>query len=225
MVFDRNLPAETTVCGMSSRLVQVTVVPTFTVSWAGSKVKLSICTSTPASVVFASVVFASVVLASVGLASSARTTLACRIMAAAMARPSLRITALRSVADIMFSFPLRLRSALQRRVDDRKRLAALLEIDAGDAEHGAKLGVLDLHRSGRGGGPRRRLREGGRARGVEGDVAFDLLHHLVDVAVQHGDRAEALDVFQRASAVLGAPAPLRIHRPQRGMGEQHDRGR
>src|SRR6478736_2283350 len=129
-------------------------------------------------------------------------------MAAAMAMPRLR-----SVADIMFSFPLCFRSALQRRVDDRKRLIALLEVDAGDAEHAAEFGVLDLHRTRRGGGARRRLREGGRARGVEGDVALDLLHHLMDVAVEHGDRAETLDVFERAAAVLGAPAPFRIDGP------------
>ena len=60
---------------------------------------------------------------------------------------------------------------------------------------------------------------------MEGDVTLDLLHHLVDVAVQHGHRAEALEVFERAAAVLGAPAPFRIYRPQRDVGEQHDRGR
>ena len=43
----------------------------------------------------------------------------------------------------------------------------------------------------------RRLREGGRARGMEGDVAFNLLHHLVDVAVEHGHRAETLQVAER----------------------------
>ena len=41
-VFDLNLPADTTVCGMSSWLFQVTVSPTFTFSSVGSKVKLSI---------------------------------------------------------------------------------------------------------------------------------------------------------------------------------------
>src|SRR4051794_4430908 len=42
------------------------------------------------------------------------------------------------------------------------------------------------------------------------------------MAVQYRDRAEAFDVFQRTRAVLGAPAPLRIDRPQRDMGEQHN---
>src|SRR3982074_1160628 len=126
---------------------------------------------------------------------------------------------LRRVTDVITNFLL----ALQRRVDDREVLNAALEVDAGNAEQAAKLVVGDLHRSGRGGGARRRLRERGRARGVEGDVALDLLHHLVDVAVQDGYRAEALEVIQRTGAILGAPAPFRIDRPQRNMGEYDDR--
>jgi len=44
--FDLNvLSSATTVCGMSSRFVQVTLVPGATVSDAGPKVKLSILTS------------------------------------------------------------------------------------------------------------------------------------------------------------------------------------
>src|SRR6185369_17860620 len=50
MVFDLNLPAHTTVWGMSSRLVQVTVWPTLTVSCAGSNTKLSMCTANGAAV-------------------------------------------------------------------------------------------------------------------------------------------------------------------------------
>src|SRR5262249_16832957 len=143
------LPADTTVCGMSSRLVQVTVVPTLTLRSAGANTKLSICTSV----------------------SSARAPVAGRSTAAAMTRPKSR----RLSAFICYS-----RSALDRRVDDRKALVALLEVDAGDAEHGAELRVLDLHRSGRSGRARRRLRERGGAGSVEGDIALDLLHHLVD---------------------------------------------
>src|SRR5450432_3927480 len=113
--------------------------------------------------------------------------------------------------------------ALQRRVDDRKALIARLEVDTGNPKQAAKLVVGDLHRSGRGGGARRRLRERGRARGVEGDVALDLLHHLMDVAVQYGYRAEALEVIQGTGAILGSPTPFRIDRPQRNMGEYDDR--
>src|ERR1700738_1072771 len=119
-------------------------------------------------------------------------------MAAAMAK---RRPWLRRVTDVITNFLL----ALQWRVDDREALIAALEVDAGNAKQAAKLVVGDLHRPGRGGGARRRLRESGRARVVEGDVALDLLHHLVDVAVQYGYRAEALEVIQGAGAVLGAP--------------------
>ena len=78
---------------------------------------------------------------------------------------------------------------------------------------------------GEGAVPGRRLRKRRRARGVEGDVAFDLLHHLVDVAVEHGHRAEALEIRQRLGAIVGAPAPIRIDRPQRDVGEDDDRSR
>src|SRR6185503_13073445 len=113
--------------------------------------------------------------------------------------------------------------ALQRRVDNGEPLFVLLEGDARYAEHAAQLVVRHLHRAGRGRRSRRRLWKRGRARGVEGDVALDLLHHLVDVAVEHGDRAELLQVTESARAVLGAPAPARIDRPERDMGEHHDR--
>src|SRR5260370_34282279 len=180
---------------MSWRFFQVTVVPTFTVSCAGSKVKLSIITL---------------------VVSAARAPLRQSDMAAAMANwPRLR-----RASDAITNFPL----ALQRGVDDGEALIARLEVDAGNTKQAAELVVGDLHRPGRGGGPRRRLRKRGRARGVEGDVALDLLHHLVDVAVEHCHRTEALEVIQRAGAVLGAPAPGRIDRPQRDMGE-HDHGR
>src|SRR5437667_1330976 len=177
---------------MSSRLVQVTVWPTFTVSWAGSNTKLSIWTAK----------------------SSARAALAGSSMVATTAMPKSR-----RLIELIATPP----SALQRRIDDRKPLVALPEIDAGDPKQAAQLAVFDLHWAGRGGRAWRRLREGRRARGVEGYVALHLLHHLVDVTVQHGDRAESLEIVQRAGAILGAPAPLRIDRPQRDMGEQHDR--
>ena len=71
--------------------------------------------------------------------------------------------------------------------------------------------------------PGRRLREGGRTRGVEGDIALDLLHHLVDVAVEHGDRAELLQHPERLLGILRAPSPIGIDRPERNMGEDDDR--
>ena len=60
---------------------------------------------------------------------------------------------------------------------------------------------------------------------MEGDVALDLLHDLVDVTVEHGYRAEALEIGQCARAVLGPPTPFGINRPQWNMGKYHNRGR
>src|SRR5262249_57917607 len=68
-----------------------------------------------------------------------------------------------------------------------------------------------------------RLRERGRHGGMEGDVALNLLHHLVDVAIEHSHRAEPLQELESARAIVGAPAPLLEHGPQRDMREHHDR--
>src|SRR5690242_8081990 len=57
---------------------------------------------------------------------------------------------------------------------------------------------------------------------MEGDVAFDLLHDLVDVPVQHGHGSESLQIRQRSGAVVRAPAPLRIDRPQWDVREDDD---
>jgi len=59
---------------------------------------------------------------------------------------------------------------------------------------------------------------------MKGDVALDLLDDLVDVAVEHGDRAEALQITERASGVGRAPAPFLVDRPHRQMGEDDNRG-
>src|SRR5579875_3051927 len=45
----------------------------------------------------------------------------------------------------------------------------------------------------------------------------------MDMAVEHGDGAEALQIAQRLRTVVGAPAPFLIDRPQRDMREHHDR--
>ena len=60
---------------------------------------------------------------------------------------------------------------------------------------------------------------------MERDVAFDLLHELVDVAVENGHRAEALEIAERDGSVVRTPAPARIDRPQGDVGEDDDRRR
>src|SRR5947209_14010687 len=60
---------------------------------------------------------------------------------------------------------------------------------------------------------------------MEGDVAFDFLHDLVNVAVENGHRSEALHQGERARAILRAPAPFGINRPERNVGEDDNRRR
>src|SRR6185436_16165069 len=110
-------------------------------------------------------------------------------------------------------------------VDDGQRLAGSHEADGAHAQDAAQVAGRDLHRPRCGRRAGRGLREGGRAGGVEGHVALGLLDDLVDVAVQNGDRAEPREQTERLGAVVGAPAPFRIERPQRDMGEDHDGGR
>src|SRR3954451_10713516 len=85
-------------------------------------------------------------------------------------------------------------SADQRLIDDGQRVSAANEIDGGDAEIFAEVTGSHLHRPRRRSGAGGRLREGGRARGVERDIAFHLLHDLMDVPVEHRHRAEPLQV-------------------------------
>src|SRR5215471_7967842 len=66
---------------------------------------------------------------------------------------------------------------------------------------------------------------GGRHRCLVGHLALDLLHDLVDVAVEHGHRAKALQIRQCLRCVLGRPAPLRIEWPHWDVGKHHDRRR
>src|SRR5689334_252223 len=97
-------------------------------------------------------------------------------------------------------------------------------VDRPDAEVLAQLVSRNiLHRARCWSGARCRLRERRRIRGVEGDVALDLLDDLVDVAIEHGHRAEALQIAERAAGIRGTPAPLLVDRPQWQVGHQLDR--
>src|SRR5665213_4119836 len=58
---------------------------------------------------------------------------------------------------------------------------------------------------------------------MERDVAFHLLHDWMDVPVQHGDRTETLQIPESLLAVVGAPSPVGINRPERNMCEHDDR--
>src|SRR5215471_14623624 len=54
-------------------------------------------------------------------------------------------------------------------------------------------------------------------------MAFDLLHDLMNVAVQDRDRAEPFQIGQGAFAVVGSPSPFGIHRPEWNVSEDDDR--
>src|SRR5439155_1567393 len=86
--------------------------------------------------------------------------------------------------------------ALQGCVDDRQPLLPTSEGHVGDAQHAAQFIVGNPHWTWRRRSARRRLRKRGRPCAVEGDVALDLLHDLMDVAVEHGYRDDALGIVE-----------------------------
>src|SRR5271168_5318646 len=107
-------------------------------------------------------------------------------------------------------------------VYDGKGVAAADELCAGDAEDAAEFVRRDEQRAGRGGSARRGLRERGGHGGVEGYVALNFLHDLVDMAVEDADGAEALEVGEGLRAVVGAPTPFGIDAPEGDVREDDD---
>src|SRR5512143_1286499 len=93
------------------------------------------------------------------------------------------------------------------------------EVHAGDTEHLPKSLGSDRHRAGGGSAAGCGLRERSGHRRMEADVALDLLHYLVNVPVEHGDRAEASQYRESLRAVLGPPAPFGVNGPQRNVRE------
>src|SRR6202042_464589 len=55
------------------------------------------------------------------------------------------------------------------------------------------------------------------------DPAFDLLHNLMNMAVQDRSGSEALDVGQGLLAVVGSPSPIGIDGPAWNVGKEHNR--
>src|SRR6202012_3879259 len=103
------------------------------------------------------------------------------------------------------------------------RLVALRNRDGRQSKLAAELIGGNEHRPRRGRSARHRLWECRRQRGVEGHVAFDFLSELMNVAVENGNRAEALEHVKRALTVFGAPTPFLVENVERDMGEDHDR--
>src|SRR5882724_13009210 len=97
----------------------------------------------------------------------------------------------------------------ERAVDDRQGVLARDVADFADTQHALQLLHRHFERAGAGPDTRCGLREGGGPRGVEREVALDLLHDLVDVAVQDRDGSETFEIPQGLRPVVGDPAPLR----------------
>jgi hypothetical protein len=110
----------------------------------------------------------------------------------------------------------------QRGVDDSEMPVTGNEADTADADDLPQFFSGDLHRAGHRSGAGRRLRECGGHGGVERYMTLHLLHHLVNVPVENGDRAEALEYRESLRAIPSGPSPLGIDRPERNVREDDD---
>ena len=108
---------------------------------------------------------------------------------------------------------------VKRGIDDRQRIRAGNKGHAVEAEDAQQPRCLYFHWSWRRRHAGCRLRKCRRERGVEPDVPLDLLHRLVNVAVEHSHRTEPLQQRERLRTVVRAPSPFRVHAPQRDVCE------
>src|SRR6478735_2544568 len=178
---------------MSSPLTQVTVVPCATVRSAGENAKLSIFTVAATAGSAAARPGAAATPPAAAARTSCNRARRAIVGPFASGAPPSRRRRMGRLAVKTGSSSLaygRGGSAGERLVDHGERLAAAHEVDACDAEISAQVAGRHLHRARRRRGARRGLWKGGRSGGMKGDVALDLLHHLMDVAVEHRHRAE-----------------------------------
>src|ERR1044071_6708908 len=91
----------------------------------------------------------------------------------------------------------RVHKSPQSIVHDGQGMLACAVVHFGDAEDTSKFTGIYLHRSRLGRSAGRRLRKRRGHPGVEGGIAFGLLEHLMDLAVEDRDRAEAFQVAER----------------------------
>src|SRR6266481_555361 len=97
-------------------------------------------------------------------------------------------------------------------------------IHIGNAQDAAQLLGGHFHRSWRRRLARLRLRERSRAGGVKRDISLDLLHGLVNMPVENGNRAELLQIRESLRTVFGSPTPFRVDRPQWDVRKDDNRG-
>src|SRR5438477_5109056 len=194
----------TMVCGSSSRLIQVTFSPDFTVKVGGLKAKSLI------SILFCFLLVLSSFFISPAIAKRDRLRKAIPHKSAA--------TFFLALSVIIFWEDL-----AEVRIDNRERRLALQILHAREAEHAPQFFSRHLEGAGIRRRSRRRLRKSSRHGGMERHVTFYFLKHLVDVTVKHCHGAKALQVSKRSLAVACAPAPLRINRPEWDMRKHNNR--
>src|SRR5580692_8227046 len=88
------------------------------------------------------------------------------------------------------------------------------EIDVGNSQHITKFVGGHLHWTRGGCGTGRGLRKRGGHRGVKRNITLHLLHDLMDMAIEHCDRAKSPQHREGLLAVRRSPSPGRIHRPE-----------
>src|ERR1700704_3186103 len=174
----KTLSSLTTVCGMSSRLVHVTVVPTATVSVAGPKLKLSIFTSALEACGCSARV--AKVLELLADSDTARTI---------GARTKLHTLLLMTFLPLYFckmKFRRRVvRRLRQRGIDHREGMLPADIVHVCNSQYAAQLLRRYFHWPRRIGLPWLRLRKRRGGRGMKSHIAFHLLHGLVNVPIQH----------------------------------------
>src|SRR5260370_12387183 len=202
---------------MPSRLVHVTVVPAATISVAAPKLKLSIFPSA----------FDVCVCSALAAKPPEPLTNSAAATITEAAKTKINKPLLITFLPFRFwsdGFPraVLFRRSSQRRVDHRQGVLPANIIHVSNSQNASQLLRRHLHRPRRVRPARLRLWKCRRSRGVKRHIAFDLLHRLMDMSVQHRNGAELFQIGQRLRAIVSAPAPLRINRPQRNVREHHN---
>src|SRR6202047_3907781 len=199
-------------CGMSSRLIQVTSVPAGIVSSIGPKLKLSMVTAFVAGFSWAAVTEGRPIAPLISTSERVRMTPA-----------FIDRNACGAVSSLLFQNLMGISLSLKCGIHNRQSVFAANQVDVGNAQHAMQSFGRYFHRTRRIRLARCRLRKRGRPRRVERNIAFDLLHDLVYVPVQNRHGPKSLQVRKRLLAVVGAPTPLGINRPERDVREDNDR--
>src|SRR5207249_8725443 len=96
-------------------------------------------------------------------------------------------------------------------------------VHIGHSQQASQLFRRNLHWTRRRRRTRMRLREGGRGGRVESDIAFYLLHGLMNVSIENRYRSKTLQIRKCLGTVFGAPSPLRIDIPERHVRKHNHR--